>query len=112
MAAKCYNSLDTNLRPPLLCPWINHFLVSDPCGGVDDVDGKNSEATILDVFGEKDFIEIEYIIDPKGYFHITSEGKDRDVLVGHYKHQLRRNIPASIDLRSATLVCIISQSGY
>ena len=92
---------------PLLCPLIKYFLVSDPCGGVDDVDGKNSEATILDVFGQKDFIKIEYIIDPKGYFHITSEGKDRNVLVGHYKHKLRRDIPSSIDLRSATLVCII-----
>ena len=78
----------------------------NPCGGVDDVDGKDSEATISDVFGQKDFIRIEYIIDPKGYFHIKSEGKARDVLVGHYKHQLRRDIPSSIDLRSATLVCI------
>ena len=90
---------------------IEYFLVSDPCGGVDDVDGKNSEATILDVFGQKDLIEIDYTIDPKGYFHIKSEGKARDVLVGHYKHQLRRDIPSSIDLRSATLVCIC-QSGY
>ena len=101
MAAKCYNSLNTNFRPPPFMPL--NFLVSEPCGGVDDVDGKDSEATISDVFGQKDFIRIEYIIDPKGYFHIKSEGKDRDVLVGHYKHQLRRDIPSSIDLRSATL---------
>ena len=79
----------------------------NPCGGVDDVDGKDSEATISDVFGQKDFIRIEYIIDPKGYFHIKSEGKARDVLVGHYKHLLRKDIPSSIDLRSATLVCIL-----
>ena len=85
---------------------LSFFPFSDPDDGVDDVDAKveNSATTIAQIFGKKDVIEIEYVIDPEGDFEITSEGKYREILVNGFKYPLEKDETSFIDLRSATLV--------
>ena len=68
---------------------------------------ENSATTIAQIFGKKDVIEIEYVIDPEGDFEITSKGKYREILVGRFKYPLENDKTSFIDLRSATLVSFI-----
>ena len=69
---------------------------------------ENSATTIAQIFGKKDVIDIEYVIDPEGDFEITSEGKYREILVGRFKYPLEQDQTSFIDLRSATLVSFIN----
>ena len=65
---------------------------------------RNSSATISDVFKDKNPITFDYRMDPKGFFTIISESKDREIIVGRRKIRLKNNTKEKVDLRSATMV--------
>ena len=64
----------------------------------------NSSVTISDVFKDKNPITFDYRMDPKGFFTIISESKDREIIVGRRKIRLTNNTKEKVDLRSATMV--------
>ena len=78
--------------------------------GIDDLYGeiRNSSATISDVFKDKNPITFDYRMDPKGFFNLISESKDREIMVGRRKIRLRKNTKEKVDLRSATMVSFAS----
>ena len=77
--------------------------------GVDDLYGevRNSNATIYDVFRNTNPITFDYRLDPKGFFTIISESKNRDIIVGRTRMVLRKNTKEKVDLRSSTMVSLL-----